>query len=134
MNDPRPINSPAQDAVAPHQLNQRGLTLKPQTKLVEILIELPRPERRPRLRYPGPPAAGLSGQSSQHPHRSILGRPHPGSPSTGQNRGSHSTRWHENPSEPRSTGRARSADGESDPQEDLHALPQCGLPEKTLKN
>src|SRR5881394_1418770 len=55
MNDPRPINSPAQDAVAPHQLNQRGLTLKPQTKLVEILIELPRPERRPRLRYPGPP-------------------------------------------------------------------------------
>lgn len=69
-------------------------------------------------------AAGLSCQSSQHPHRSILGRPHPGSPSTGQNHGSHSTRWHEKPlrTSVDRTVRARSADGASDPLEDLHAL------------
>jgi hypothetical protein len=32
-----------------------GLTLKPRAKVVEIFIELPRPQRRPRVWYPGLP-------------------------------------------------------------------------------
>ena len=39
MDDTCPVDGPAQDAVPPHKLDLRGLTLEPQAKIVKVLVE-----------------------------------------------------------------------------------------------
>src|SRR5690348_5606730 len=55
MDDSRPVDGPAQNAVAPHKLDLRGLALEPQAEIVKVLVEPSCLQRRPRPWRPGPP-------------------------------------------------------------------------------